>query len=285
MPRNILCFIICTLLCLMLSGCSDESNSESEDFTPSITTTLGENPTIMLEVGEIQTVCFRIVTDEPVFKDDFSVSLSDTQIADVEYLKISGEYVYYRIKAKAQGGLNLFVEIPALELKSETVRVNVTAAVPDSIYTSLGEDPAISVTEESSKTVCFRVGENISPEALDPVINDESVAKVSFKQRSGEYFYYEITGLSKGSTMFYLEMTELGVCSETVKVNVIKKGSSSVPGEVISYIGNSNTKIFHLPACPYVNSIRSENRVEFGPEVERQDIIDQDYKSCGHCNP
>ncbi len=287
MPRNILCFIICTFICLVLVGCAPEDDYSSGDsITPSISTTLGETPTVTLEAGETQSICFRVVTEEPVFRSDFSVSISDTRVADVEYLKISGDYVYYSIKAKAPGTFSLYLEIPALDLKSDAVTVKVTEVVPDNIYSSLGEEPVVSITEESSKTVCFRVGENISPESVTPVIDDESIAKVEFERSSGAYFYYKITAVSKGSAKFYLEMTELGLRSETVNVSIIEKGQASdTEEETESYIGNSNSKKFHMPSCTYAQEMNNENKVVFGLDVDRQEIIDQGYTPCGHCKP
>ena len=286
MPRNILCFIICLLLCIMLAGCSDGSDSESGNAIPSITTTLGENPTITFDIGESQTVAFRVVTDEPVFQSDFAVALSNTEIADVEYLRFSDGFVYYSIKAKKQGTIDLCLEIPTLDLKSETVKIKVTETIPNNIYVSLGEAPEISIAKEESKTVCFRVGENISQEALMPVIADRDIVKAEFERRYGAYFYYKITGLSKGSTTLYLEMSEYGVCSETITLYVVENSSSLGPDETTAaYIGNSESKKFHKPTCGSAQTMNSENKVVFDIGTDRQTVIDMGYSPCGNCNP
>ena len=47
------------------------------------------------------------------------------------------------------------------------------------------------------------------------------------------------------------------------------------------YVLNTNTKVFHLPECSYVESISDENK-EAGT---RDSVTDMGYEPCGHCNP
>lgn len=49
------------------------------------------------------------------------------------------------------------------------------------------------------------------------------------------------------------------------------------------YILNTNTKVFHLPKCSYVESISDENKEVY--TGTRDSVIDMGYESCGHCNP
>lgn len=49
------------------------------------------------------------------------------------------------------------------------------------------------------------------------------------------------------------------------------------------YILNTNTKVFHLPKCSYVESISDENKEVY--TGTRDSVIDMGYEPCGHCNP
>jgi competence protein ComEC len=52
------------------------------------------------------------------------------------------------------------------------------------------------------------------------------------------------------------------------------------PPNEIQYIGNRNTKVFHLPTCRSLP--QEQNRVYFN---SRQDAIDAGYTSCSICKP
>ncbi len=49
------------------------------------------------------------------------------------------------------------------------------------------------------------------------------------------------------------------------------------------YILNTNTKVFHLPKCSYVESISDENKEVY--TGTRDSVADMGYEPCGHCNP
>lgn len=49
------------------------------------------------------------------------------------------------------------------------------------------------------------------------------------------------------------------------------------------YALNTNTKVFHLPECSYVESISDENKEVY--TGTRDSVIDMGYEPCGHCNP
>lgn len=49
------------------------------------------------------------------------------------------------------------------------------------------------------------------------------------------------------------------------------------------YILNTNTKVFHLPKCSYVESISNENKEVY--TGTRDSVADMGYEPCGHCNP
>jgi competence protein ComEC len=49
---------------------------------------------------------------------------------------------------------------------------------------------------------------------------------------------------------------------------------------VQEYIGNANSKKFHLPTCS--NLPAEQNRVPFD---SRKEAIDAEYEPCGNCKP
>ena len=53
--------------------------------------------------------------------------------------------------------------------------------------------------------------------------------------------------------------------------------------ESCEYILNTNTKVFHLPKCSYVESISDKNKEVY--TGTRDSVADMGYEPCGHCNP
>ena len=51
----------------------------------------------------------------------------------------------------------------------------------------------------------------------------------------------------------------------------------------VTYILNKNTKKFHYPDCPSVNTIKEKNKVVF--YGTREEAIKMGYSPCGRCNP
>ncbi len=53
--------------------------------------------------------------------------------------------------------------------------------------------------------------------------------------------------------------------------------------QVMSYVINKNTGVFHYSDCGSVSKINPANRIDF--EGTREEVLDQHYKPCGKCNP
>lgn len=49
------------------------------------------------------------------------------------------------------------------------------------------------------------------------------------------------------------------------------------------YVLNTNTNVFHLPECSYVESMSEENKEVY--TGTRDSVEDMGYSPCGHCNP
>lgn len=52
--------------------------------------------------------------------------------------------------------------------------------------------------------------------------------------------------------------------------------------EEVQYVGNKNSKKFHLANCEYAEKMSSRNKVEF---TCRQEAIDLEYEPCNACKP
>lgn len=59
-------------------------------------------------------------------------------------------------------------------------------------------------------------------------------------------------------------------------------GSTYHTGTSSSYVGNSETGIFHAPGCGDVDRMRDDNKVYFS---SRDEAAGSGYSPCGHCNP
>ena len=59
-----------------------------------------------------------------------------------------------------------------------------------------------------------------------------------------------------------------------------KTTSNSDSATEYSYIGNVNTKKFHLPTCQHMPA--EQNRIYF---ITREEAVSNDYEPCGTCNP
>jgi len=58
--------------------------------------------------------------------------------------------------------------------------------------------------------------------------------------------------------------------------------SAPITGSEGSYIGNKNSKVFHLPNCESVSAMSEKNKVEFN---SRDDAINSGYRPCSSCDP
>ena len=78
---------------------------------------------------------------------------------------------------------------------------------------------------------------------------------------------------SDGSSVFFSTEKAYAVTSSPVS------GGNDLQ---TSYIGNQNSKKFHLPDCSSVEEMSEKNKVYFN---SRQEALDAGYESCGKCNP
>jgi len=49
-----------------------------------------------------------------------------------------------------------------------------------------------------------------------------------------------------------------------------------------SYVGNANSRKFHVPSCTYAKKMNPKNRVDF---ANRDEAVDAGYIPCKRCKP
>jgi len=102
-------------------------------------------------------------------------------------------------------------------------------------------------------------------------------------------------GLPEGEGTIYFEdgSIQKGTFSQGVLVNGKKFTATGLSIEEVKqvtrdvsvesqYIGNKNSKRFHLPTCRSVTQMSEKNKIEFS---SREEAIKNGYTPCGDCNP
>jgi DNA-entry nuclease len=79
-------------------------------------------------------------------------------------------------------------------------------------------------------------------------------------------------------------MDRTSVMDEMYEFESSEKQTSETEDEeqVMSYVINKNTGVFHYTDCSSVSKIKPTNRIDF--EGTREELIDK-YKPCGNCHP
>ena len=92
-------------------------------------------------------------------------------------------------------------------------------------------------------------------------------------EKSKKSYYIQKDLNSAVSVTFLAIKNSLGVNSALTNTQLIVS---------MEYVGNKDTKKFHLLTCPYVSQMSSSNKIYFS---SRQDAINQGYIPCKVCNP
>ena len=123
---------------------------------------------------------------------------------------------------------------------------------------------------------------------------------ISEMPMEGELWHYVgqwVDGLPEGEGTLYFEngsmqkgiftkgiltdgysFTVTGMTAIRVKIEKTRGPENKEP----AYIGNKNSKKFHIPTCKSVTQMKEKNRVEF---FSREEAIAMHYTPCGDCNP
>jgi len=116
--------------------------------------------------------------------------------------------------------------------------------------------------------------------------NDDG--KLSFiADKSGNYKVYITCGNTESNSLTLKienkkEMAEEAERKEEAGTQTEQETTSQQP-QATSYVINTSTRKFHYPSCKDVSKISSENYSTY--EGVRDDLINQGYSPCGHCNP
>lgn len=125
-----------------------------------------------------------------------------------------------------------------------------------------------------------------------------------YVEDTGNHVLYRVTPIFEGSNLvangvlmegYSVEDGGAGICFNVFAYNVQpgveidyatgvswEEGSDQIQEEVeeISYIGNKNSKKFHLPTCPNLPPEKNQVQLE-----TRDDAVDGGYSPCGNCEP
>lgn len=71
--------------------------------------------------------------------------------------------------------------------------------------------------------------------------------------------------------------------AEQERIAAEQQTAAAQQPQTSSYVVNTNTGKFHFPSCRDVNKIKPENYWAY--DGTRDDLINQGYSPCGHCNP
>ena len=71
--------------------------------------------------------------------------------------------------------------------------------------------------------------------------------------------------------------------AEQERIAAEQQAAAAQQPQTSSYVVNTNTGKFHFPSCRDVNKIKPENYWAY--DGTRDDLINQGYSPCGHCNP
>ena len=71
--------------------------------------------------------------------------------------------------------------------------------------------------------------------------------------------------------------------ADAINVSDIFASQGSNASTDAPYIINTGTKVFHEAGCGYAEEITESNRE--GSHASRQDLVQDGYEPCGHCNP
>ncbi|MDD2494349.1 MAG: ComEC/Rec2 family competence protein [Tissierellia bacterium] len=86
---------------------------------------------------------------------------------------------------------------------------------------------------------------------------------------------YKINEL--GTIIATSDGNKISIISDQLSIN-----DSSATNQKVQFIGNKNTRKFHIPNCSSVKTIKEANRVSF---TKRENAVNQGYEPCGSCKP
>lgn len=75
---------------------------------------------------------------------------------------------------------------------------------------------------------------------------------------------------------------QIYISTQNSDSEVLVTDSTATKNETSAYIGNKNSKVFHLSTCRSVSTMKEDNKVEFDSWEE---ATEAGYKACGSCNP
>ena len=300
MVRKFLSIILVITICTALAACDNSSdqtniggssNPSSSNRTPSgtsISLSYGENPSLTLKVGESQSVCFELDSDEPILTSELEIASNGYGIIKVEYNYSSEHHFYYTVTALAEGTADLSLRVRNSSISSETLKIKVEKAGAANVLVTESLSNEINILAGKTRDIYIRTfGDQIyTQDDLKIFVFDTNVATIEYVGATVSYLRYKITGGSVGQTTFYIVSKSGEKISEeiTVKVHLDSITDDGNDGQEYGYyVLSKNSGKFHYPNCSHVSTILPENRIE--TEETREELIERGYSSCTLCNP
>lgn len=215
----------------------------------------------------------------------------------VQYVENTDNHVLYRVTPVFKGD-NLLasgvqIEACSVEDKGKGVCFNVYCynVQPDITIdysdgsSRLSEGVTVSVSLSYSK-YSLTVGES---KMLSATVSPKS-AKVTWHSSNNKVATVSSTGkvtAKAAGTATITARTSNGL-KAACKITVRDSQNTTVSDNDTSfgkctYILNTNTKKFHIPSCPSVDSMKDKNKKVF--TGDREDVISQGYSPCKRCHP
>lgn len=98
-------------------------------------------------------------------------------------------------------------------------------------------------------------------------------------QSQSQVVWLELKGYYNDEIVF----DDSGPFNKRLDIDDFEDTSSNGTEQTVTYIVNTNTKVFHKSTCSRIDSIKSENKSSFSGS--RTGAINAGYSPCSHCNP
>lgn len=185
------------------------------------------------------------------------LTLSDNDIAELDY-----EDGKATISFKKAGTAKLtFTANDSIDSNTTTITVTDKKA----------EEEAQKAKEEKERLVAEKAKKEEEEKAAKEKAEQEAKAKADAEAQAA------------AEAQKQAEADAAAKQAEQERIAAEQQTAAAQQPQTSSYVVNTNTGKFHSPSCRDVNKIKPENYWAY--DGTRDDLINQGYSPCGHCNP
>lgn len=196
-------------------------------------------------------------------KSDITFISSDESIFTITSDNMYSNKVYYKIEAVGAGSATVHAETSDGIIKSDDITVTVLDNKIVSIEFSKNEAFNLEEGRTDSGYVKVKYEGNLSAEDITFVSSDESVAAISFSEKSLSNIYYKVNAIGEGTATIHAENKDGSVSSEKIVVNVKKAVTEKITVAKTEVKENSRTvyktptgkKYYYSSVCAGDNAI------------------------------